>query len=219
MAGVRGRFAPSPTGQLHLGNLRTALVAWLFARSSGGRFVVRMEDLDLVTAHPEHEAQQLADLAALGLDWDGEVVRQTDRFDRYDAAIERLTAEGRTYPCFCSRREIREAASAPHDGPVPDGAYPGTCRDLTAAEQRRRGHSEGFARQVPKRHFDTAGGSQELVRGTIGTRAGKIRGTNPEVRVDRIDLQRVLIDEPRLERPDLFADPNCGRAVSLADPV
>jgi glutamyl-tRNA synthetase len=113
-------------------------VAWLFARSSSGRFLVRMEDLDLVTADPAHEAQQLGDLAALGLDWDGEVVRQSDRFDRYRAAIDRLTERGLTYPCYCTRREIREAARAPHDGPVPDGAYPGTCRDLGPDERRRR---------------------------------------------------------------------------------
>jgi glutamyl-tRNA synthetase len=129
-----GRFAPSPTGDLHLGNLRTALVAWLFARSSGGRFLVRMEDLDRVTSSPEHERRQLADLAALGLDWDGEVVRQSERFDRYDTAIDRLTAAGLTYACYCSRREIREAAEAPH-GPLPDGAYPGTCRRLTPTER------------------------------------------------------------------------------------
>jgi glutamyl-tRNA synthetase len=133
-----GRFAPSPTGPLHLGNLRTALVAWLFARSSGGRFLLRMEDLDPATSRRDHEARQLADVAALGLDWDGEVVRQSDRFDVYGAAIERLVAAGLTYPCYCTRREIREAAQAPHDGLAPDGAYPGTCRDLTPAERRRR---------------------------------------------------------------------------------
>lgn len=132
-----GRFAPSPTGDLHLGNLRTALVAWLFARSAGSRFLVRMEDLDRVTSSPDHERRQLADLAALGLDWDGEVVRQSERFDRYEAAIARLTAAGLTYECFCSRREIREAASAPH-GDLPDGAYPGTCLHLPASERRAR---------------------------------------------------------------------------------
>jgi len=125
-----GRFAPSPTGDLHLGNLRTALVAWLFARSSGGRFIVRMEDLDRVTSSPEHEQRQLADLAAIGLAHDGEVVRQSERFDRYGAAIDHLTAAGLTYPCYCTRREIREAAEAPH-GPSPEGAYPGTCRRLS----------------------------------------------------------------------------------------
>jgi glutamyl-tRNA synthetase len=129
-----GRFAPSPTGDLHLGNLRTALVAWLFARASGGRFLVRMEDLDRVTSSAEHERRQLADLAELGLDWDGDVVRQSERFDRYGAAIDRLTAAGLTYPCYCTRREIRKAAEAPH-GPSPEGAYPGTCRRLGPDER------------------------------------------------------------------------------------
>lgn len=138
---VAGRFAPSPTGDLHLGNLRTALVAWLAARSSGRQFLVRMEDLDRVTSSIDHERRQLADLAALGLDWDGEVVRQSDRFDRYRAEIDRLRAAGCVYECFCTRREIRaeieSAASAPH-AHLPDGAYPGTCRDLSADERQER---------------------------------------------------------------------------------
>ena len=133
-----GRFAPSPTGELHLGNLRTALVAWLFARSSGSAFLLRMEDLDRVQASRDHEAAQERDLAALGLDWDGEVVRQSERFDQYEAAIARLTDAGLTYPCYCTRREIREAAAAPHGDPTPDGAYPGTCRALTEAERADR---------------------------------------------------------------------------------
>jgi glutamyl-tRNA synthetase len=142
-----GRFAPSPSGDLHLGNLRTALLAWLFARSTGRSFLVRMEDLDRV--QPGSDARQLADLTALGLDWDGPVLYQSTRTDRYDAAIARLTARGLTYECFCTRREIREAASAPHPdpaaqhpgdpaGPAADGAYPGTCRDLSAAEIAKR---------------------------------------------------------------------------------
>lgn len=130
-----GRFAPSPTGPLHLGNLRTALVAWLFARSAGSRFLVRVEDLDRVASRPEHERSQLDDLAALGLDWDGPVVRQSGRFALYDAAITRLTADGRTYPCYCTRREIAEAASAPHGR---QAAYPGTCRALDAGERTTR---------------------------------------------------------------------------------
>ncbi|MBX3314326.1 MAG: tRNA glutamyl-Q(34) synthetase GluQRS [Actinobacteria bacterium] len=131
-----GRFAPSPTGDLHLGNLRTALAAWLFARSSGGSFVLRMEDLDRLQSSPEREASQERDLAALGLDWDGEVVRQSERFDRYEAAIAELAARDLVYPCYCTRREIREAASAPHGPEVPDGAYPGTCRSLDPARRR-----------------------------------------------------------------------------------
>ncbi|MEO1055667.1 MAG: tRNA glutamyl-Q(34) synthetase GluQRS, partial [Actinomycetota bacterium] len=128
---VIGRFAPSPTGALHLGNLRTALIAWLSARSQGGGFIVRMEDLDRATADPVAAKRQLADLAALGLDWDGEVVFQSTRFARYDEALRVLAARGLVYECFCSRREVREqidaAVTAPHG---PPGAYPGTCRDL-----------------------------------------------------------------------------------------
>ena len=139
MVSGAGRFAPSPTGELHLGNLRTALVAWLSARSHGRSFIVRMEDLDRVTSSRLHERDQLRSLSALGIDWDGEVIRQSDRFAIYDDAIATLTAAGRTYECFCTRREIREAISAPHDGPsasglVADGAYPGTCRELSARQ-------------------------------------------------------------------------------------
>jgi glutamyl-tRNA synthetase len=136
---MNGRFAPSPTGDLHVGNLRTALLAWLAARASGRGFVVRMENLDLVTASAESARRQLADLAALGLDWDGPVLLQSERFDLYRGAIDRLAADGRVYPCFCTRREIRAevaaAAAAPH---APAGAYPGTCRDLSAAERVAR---------------------------------------------------------------------------------
>jgi glutamyl-tRNA synthetase len=134
---VTGRFAPSPTGPLHLGNLRTALVAWLSARAQGGRFLVRIEDLDPAAARLGFEQAQLDDLAAIGLDWDGEVVRQSERFDRYEAALDRLDAMDLLYPCFCSRREVREAAAAPH-GFLPDGFYPGTCRDLDEAERAAR---------------------------------------------------------------------------------
>lgn len=130
-----GRFAPSPTGELHVGNLRTALLAWLFARSSGGGFLVRMEDLDPVTSQPEHEEGQLRDLAAIGLDWDGPVVRQSSRRARHEEVLAQLVGRGLTFPCYCSRREVREAAMAPH---VMPGTYPGTCRDLTRAEHAAR---------------------------------------------------------------------------------
>ena len=130
-----GRFAPSPTGALHLGNLRTALLAWLFARAVGARFLVRIEDLDAARVRPGLAAAQLADLAALGLDWDEPPVHQSQRLGLYREAIDRLDAAGRLYPCFCTRAEIREAVSAPH-GPVT--GYPGTCRELSAQERRRR---------------------------------------------------------------------------------
>ena len=128
---MKGRFAPSPTGVLHLGNLRTALLAWLFARSARSEFLVRMEDLDTGRVRPGYAEQQLEDLAAIGIEWDGEVVYQSQRLALYDEAISALG--DRVYECYCTRAEIREAASAPH-GPLPEGAYPGTCLRLTAAE-------------------------------------------------------------------------------------
>ncbi|MEG9246789.1 tRNA glutamyl-Q(34) synthetase GluQRS [Arthrobacter sp. Soc17.1.1.1] len=128
-----GRFAPSPSGQLHLGNLRTAVVAWLFARSSGRAFLLRVEDLDRVRAGAE--AEQLAELAALGILSDGPVVRQSRNAARYDQALGRLQAEGLVYECFCTRRDVAEAASAPHGRP---GFYPGTCRGLGEDERERR---------------------------------------------------------------------------------
>lgn len=122
-----GRFAPSPTGVLHLGNLRTALVAWLWTRSTGGRFVLRFEDLDRGAVRAEHYDSQRRDLAALGLDWDVEH-RQSDHADRYHAAIGELERAGLTYPCWCTRRELAAAAQAPQGDDLPEGAYPGTCR-------------------------------------------------------------------------------------------
>lgn len=135
-----GRYAPSPTGPLHLGNLRTALLAWLFARSVDARFVIRSEDLDPDRSRAEWVDRQIADLATLGLDWDEIVPRPSERAERYAAAVESLREQGLLYECFCTRAEIREAASAPH-GELPEGAYPGTCRDLGEAERGERRQS------------------------------------------------------------------------------
>src|ERR671936_2392280 len=137
---MTGRFAPSSSGRLHLGNLRTALLAWLFARSAGGRFLLRIEDLDRARSKLEHERTQIADLQAIGLDWDEEPVHQSERTELYREALERLQAGGRVYPCWCTRAEIRAAAEAPH-GPLPEGAYPGTCRRLSAGERAERERS------------------------------------------------------------------------------
>jgi glutamyl-tRNA synthetase len=152
MSSRDGRFAPSPSGTLHVGNLRTALLAWLFARSAGARFLVRIEDLDPGRSRREYEGRQLADLAAIGLDWDGPVVRQSERRELHREALARLQAEDRVYPCWCTRAEIREAASAAH-GPLPEGAYPGTCRRLTAAQRAER---EGSGRP-PALRLDAQG--------------------------------------------------------------
>ncbi len=128
-----GRFAPSPSGQLHVGNLRTAVLAWLFARSTGRRFLIRVEDLDRVRAGAE--ADQLSELTALGLTSDTPVIRQSERTDLYAQALDDLTRQGLVYECFCTRRDIAEAASAPHSRP---GFYPGTCRALSSGERDRR---------------------------------------------------------------------------------
>lgn len=132
---MRGRFAPSPTGELHVGNLRTALLAWLWARSAGSEFLIRIEDLDEGRVREPHVRGQLDDLRAIGLDWDGEPVRQSDRIGLYGEALGRLRERARVYRCFCSRREVREAASAAHGG---GDRYPGTCAALGEAESDRR---------------------------------------------------------------------------------
>lgn len=130
-----GRYAPSPSGDLHFGNLRTAVLAWLFARSTGRQFLMRVEDIDTQRSSLESAQRQLGDLAALGLDWDGEVVYQSQRFPRYDAVIADLADRGLVYECYCSRKDIQRASSAPHAAP---GSYPGTCRDLTQTQREAR---------------------------------------------------------------------------------
>ena len=138
-----GRYAPSPSGDLHLGNLRTAVIAWVLARDSGREFRMRVDDLDTARARPGVAERQLADLAAIGLDWDGETMWQSERSPVYAAATDRLADRGLVYECYCSRREIAEAPRAPHS---PPGAYPGTCRDLPDAERERRRKSLGPGR-------------------------------------------------------------------------
>jgi glutamyl-Q tRNA(Asp) synthetase len=133
------RFAPSPTGLLHLGHAHSALFGWRKARDGAGRFLLRIEDIDPARCRPDFEAAILADLAWLGLDWDGPVRRQSEHLAEYRAALDRLSALGLLYPCFCSRKDIAAAVAAPHgpEGPL----YPGTCRllapDIVAARQAR----------------------------------------------------------------------------------
>jgi len=143
---TRGRFAPSPTGPLHLGNARTALLSWLDARARGGRYAMRVEDLDGPRVRPGLEARILAELRWLGLDWDegpdvggpAAPYRQSERAARYREALDRLASAGLAYPCFCSRAEIALASQAPH-GPSDEGPrYPGTCGRLGADEARAR---------------------------------------------------------------------------------
>ncbi len=139
-APVVTRFAPSPTGYLHLGHAYSALVGWRAARAAGGRFLLRIEDIDGARCTPEFEAAILEDLAWLGLDWETPPRRQSDHMADYAGALERLGSAGLLYPCFCSRKEIRaeieRSGHAPHG---PEGPrYPGTCRDLSADERQAR---------------------------------------------------------------------------------
>ena len=142
-----GRYAPSPSGDLHLGNLRTAILAWAMARRGGKHFYVRVEDLDRV--RPGAAERQLADLRAMGLDWDvspgsaaestegkeAGVLYQSTRLAAYERSVQHLREAGLVYECYCTRREIQEASSAPHGAP---GAYPGTCRNLSEAQREER---------------------------------------------------------------------------------
>ena len=124
---MRTRFAPSPTGPLHLGHAFSAILAHDMARAAGGEFLLRMENTDLERSRPESEALILADLAWLGLDWDGPVHRQSDHLAAYNARLDSLGPRGLIYPCSCSRGDIRAVLSAPQEG-VAHSLYPGTCR-------------------------------------------------------------------------------------------
>lgn len=130
------RFAPSPTGRLHVGHGWSALLAMDMARAAGGQFRLRIEDIDGTRSRPEHVAGIVEDLRWLGVAWDGEIVFQSQRLDRYAAALDQLRGLGLLYPCFCTRADIQASLTAPHgpEGPV----YPGTCRALSAAERAQR---------------------------------------------------------------------------------
>ena len=166
----RGRFAPSPTGELHLGNARTALLAWLWARAGQGGFVLRVEDIDRPRVKPGMAARQLDELRWLGLDWDGEPVFQSERTALYEDALRKLGAN--VYECFCSRAEIAAAASAPHGDEGP--RYPGTCSGLTPEErtERRKTRAPSLRLRVPRgivRFEDEIAGPQAFdVQSTTG---------------------------------------------------
>lgn len=150
----RGRYAPSPSGPLHLGNARTALLAWLQARLAGGRFVMRMEDLDRSRVRPGCAEQIIDDLRWMGLEWDEgpDVGGKTGPYEQsardgiYAAALGRLRDAHAIFPCFCSRKDIQQAASAPHgsNGPI----YPGTCRELGLTFREKGGRSAALRYRV-----------------------------------------------------------------------
>lgn len=147
-----GRLAPSPTGLLHVGHARSFLLAWWSVRSRGGRVVLRLEDLDADRVKEGMIEATLRDLEWLGLDWDGEPVVQSDRAPEHARALERLLAEGRAYPCVCTRKEIELARSAPHAGEA-GARYPGTCRGRFASleeAERATGRPAAVRFRVPE---------------------------------------------------------------------
>jgi glutamyl-tRNA synthetase len=207
---IRGRFAPSPTGPLHLGNARTALLAWLAARSLRGALVMRVEDLDGPRVRPGLEARILEELRWLGLDWDeGPDVggplgpyRQSERGERYAGALDRLREAGLVYPCFCSRAEIAQASQAPHAGD--DGPrYPGTCRDLGEAERAARS-----ARRPPAWRFRVPEGPVDFGDGIHGRCSFDVAATVGDFVVARADgvpsyQLAVVLDDAAMEITDV----------------
>ncbi len=166
------RLAPSPTGVLHLGNARSFLLNWLYLRSQGGTLLLRIEDIDGPRTKAGAEAAIFEDLAWLGLDWDGDVLRQSDRLDRYRQVAQSLLTEGLAYPCICSRKEVEQAASAPHEDWQDATVYPGTCRGRFAslAEAREIGGED------PALRLKVEVGVQPFTDIFAGKQAGRIGG-------------------------------------------
>ncbi|AFC33934.1 GluQ [Paenibacillus mucilaginosus 3016] len=177
----RGRFAPTPSGLLHIGNAFTALLAWLQIRAASGSFVLRIEDIDTARSRPEYTRQLLEDLAWLGLDWDEgpdsgglhAPYEQSLRLESYAAAARRLEEGGWLYSCFCSRAELKAVARAPHGLASEGAAYPGLCRHLTAAEREQRAARKEPALRfaVPPREVvftDGVQGGQRVAAGSLG---------------------------------------------------
>lgn len=175
-----GRFAPSPSGRIHLGNILCCLLAWLSARQKGGRVLLRIEDLDIARCPRRYADQMEADLQWLGLSWDVGPGKeemdgpyyQSERAERYEAALRTLEEQGLVYPCFCTRAELH-AASAPHrsDGQV---VYPGTCRDLTVreAEERAKKRAPALRLRVPEEEIVFRDGHMGLQRQRLDTECG-----------------------------------------------
>lgn len=175
-----GRLAPSPTGVLHLGNARTFLFSWLSARAHGGQIVLRIEDIDGPRVKEGLTEATIEDLAWLGLDWDGEIAVQSRRLALFAEAAQRLIESGHLYPCACSRKEIEEAASAPHEPDADGPVYPGTCRGKYASVAAAR---EATGRD-PALRFAVKIDAVPFVDLFRGSEAGKIRGDFVVVKKD-----------------------------------
>lgn len=171
-----GRLAPSPTGVLHLGNARTFLLAWLSARARGGTVLLRIEDIDGPRVKAGAAEQTIEDLRWLGLDWQGEVLRQSSRRVLYRAAARRLVDMGLAYPCVCTRKEVDDAASAPHEGggavDVDGPVYPGTCRGRFTSLDDAREHTGRYAALRFRVDVDRV----PFVDGFAGQQNGRVAG-------------------------------------------
>lgn len=188
------RFAPSPTGYLHLGHAYSALMAHEAAQTAGGRFLLRIEDIDTMRSRPEYEQAIFDDLAWLGLAWDTPVLRQSSRFEAYSAALDQLRERGLIYPCFCTRKEIAAALTAPqegvHRGAGPDGpAYPGTCRGLPDA-QRRMQNGTYALRLDMRKSIASIGGS-----GIVSKLHFRELGSGPDGEKNKVSLDPAWLIE------------------------
>ena len=165
-----GRFAPSPSGRMHLGNVLAALLAWLSVRSADGTMLLRIEDLDPARCREDYALQVKDDLRWLGLNWDEEQTPQSQRTATYEEKFRLLEAQGLVYPCYCSRDALR-AASAPHerDG---ESVYPGTCRNLTDAERAKQTKKPSWRIRVPDEVFTVEDGVQGVYRANLARDCG-----------------------------------------------
>lgn len=176
-----GRYAPSPSGDLHLGNFRTAVLAWLFAKHEGREFRMRIDDIDAQRSSEESAKQQLLDLATMGIGYEGRLWRQQECWSEYEKALQGLREKGLVYECYCSRKDIAEAVRAPHAAP---GAYPGTCRDLGESERAAKRAELAARGRVPALRL-RAGVAEWEVRERFAVSGGVYRGA-----VDDMVLRR-----------------------------
>ncbi len=176
-----GRYAPSPSGDLHLGNFRTAVLAWLFAKHEGREFRMRIDDIDAQRSSEESAKQQLRDLATMGIGFEGRLWRQQECWSEYEKALQALREKGLVYECYCSRKDIAEAVRAPHAAP---GAYPGTCRELGESERAAKRAELAARGRVPALRL-RAGVDEWEVRERFAVGGGVYRGA-----VDDMVLRR-----------------------------
>ena len=194
-----GRFAPTPSGRMHLGNVFAALIAWLSVRSKGGSMVLRMEDLDTQRTSSEYARVLREDLLWLGLDWDVETPPQSQRSEAYQRYFDRLADLGLLYPCYCTRSQLH-SVNAPH---LSDGTYvyPGTCRDLTAAQRAAFQRAPSWRVKVPDRVWSL----EDLVQGPYRENLATDCGDFVVRRADGVFVYQLAVNKFLLISPDLIA--------------